>query len=741
MDKTKILILEDEALIALDLKEELEDLGYIITGLTSSGEEALRSAHVNRPDIALIDIVIEGKMDGIDIAIKTDGRIFFINPAAEKLLGSNRQALTDKKLDDVLVFLQEYPEKKYGLAGAIALSENKVTAIQHRTLITKNGENLPVDELAAPMRDAQGLPIGAICVLRNARERLFQESRLSKSEQTFRNVFEFAPLGMALIGINGQFLQVNDSLCRLLGYTKEKLIGMPHEALMLAEDLLIEQSFLSALLTLEKPVVHFEQRYWHHDSARIVWTLVNVSLIEQLDQPLCYLFQILDVTAKKETELQLSQLAYFDQLTGLANRAQLYNELDKRLHEAKQDNIPLALVFIDLDGFKHINDSLGHEAGDTLLKEIAKRLKYCVRESDFASRLGGDEFLLIISHAMQLKTVVDILTKLSALIVCPIKLDSQEVIVTPSIGISLYPEDGQDRETLIRCADMALYDAKAAGKNQFKFFRTELTTIASNRLEMETALRKAVALVEFIVDFQPIVCLKSLSVTGFEALIRWNRPTGLLPPLAFIRLAEEAGLIQAIGLWVLEKACQVANTWPQQYTVNVNCSALQFREFDFVSRVEQALKESGLAPQRLLLELTEDILLHGDNAQIERLTKLRTLGVRLSIDDYGTGYSSLAYIKRYSPESLKIDKMFVDDLDTNANSAAIVSATIMMAHSLGMTVVAEGVERFAQVDLLSRMGCDQAQGFFFSKPLSAVKATELSIKNTLTLKYDKAYAY
>ena len=203
--------------IILKVQQALEDLGYIITGLTSSGEEALRSAHVNRPDIALIDIVIEGKMDGIDIAIKTDGRIFFINPAAEKLLGSNRQALTDKKLDDVLVFLQEYPEKKYGLAGAIALSENKVTAIQHRTLITKNGENLPVDELAAPMRDAQGLPIGAICVLRNARERLFQESRLSKSEQTFRNVFEFAPLGMALIGINGQFLQVNDSLCRLLG--------------------------------------------------------------------------------------------------------------------------------------------------------------------------------------------------------------------------------------------------------------------------------------------------------------------------------------------------------------------------------------------------------------------------------------------------------------------------------------------------------------------------------------------
>ena len=806
----KVLIVEDEVLVALDLKEELEGFGYLVIGVAASGEEALKLARTHRPNVALLDIVIKGKMDGIEvasvlvrydipvifitaysdketlqraahatpygyltkpyqsrevqaaievacykagmerrlreseqwfssalrcvsdgvIATEPDTSIRFINPAAQNLIDSLSVDVIGKKLGDVLQFSALPSGERPELALTRALRENcAIDMKSYQQLLKKDGVRVFIDESAAPIRDEEGETLGAVCVLRDVGVRIHQEEALRKSEKKFRDIFDLSPLSMALISYAGQFLQVNKALCKLLGYSSEALLAINYESLSLHEDISVENAFLTELLAERMPVVYFEKRYRHKNQTSLIWTRVNVSRLEEDNQSVCYLFQIFDITKSKEAEVHLSRLAYFDQLTGLPNRAYLHTELEKRLIEACRYKFRLAVIFIDLDGFKHINDSLGHAAGDNLLKGIALRLSLILRESDFIGRLGGDEFLLILSHVNDLSFIDRIARNLCKAVAEPIILEGHEVFVTASLGLSLYPEDGQDAQTLIRCADMALYDSKAAGRNRSSFFRPELGKVAMARLEMEIALRKAIELSQFKVEYQPIVNLSDFKISGFEALLRWNSPSGLLAPPAFFPLAESLGLVQSIGQWVLNEACHAAIAWPEHCTLSVNCSALQFLEQNFVAEISQALSDSGLTSDRLTLELTEDILLKGDNAQIKTFAALRELGVRLSIDDYGTGYSSLAYIKRYNPKILKIDQMFVKDLETEPDSAAIVSATIAMAHEMGMTLIAEGVETQEQVRTLRLMGCDQVQGFLFSASVCASEATELALKS------------
>jgi diguanylate cyclase (GGDEF)-like protein len=382
----------------------------------------------------------------------------------------------------------------------------------------------------------------------------------------------------------------------------------------------------------------------------------------------------------------------------------------------------MALLYLDLDHFKTVNDSLGHGAGDRLLKTVALRLRATLRETDSICRQGGDEFLIVLGELPDAAAVKPVIDKLMAALVQPMRIDGQELTTTASIGVAHYPDDGTDFDTLLQKADTALYRAKDAGRNGYRFFDEQMNEQAMDRLQLRNGLRQALEQGEFVLHYQPLVDLRSGEVIGAEALLRWNRPgAGLVPPGRFIAQAEESGLIVPIGDWVIGEACRQAMVWQRgglpAMTVAVNLSALQFGRGDVEQVVARALRDSGLNPACLELELTESILLSNTDQVLAVVRRLKGLGVQLSIDDFGTGYSSLSYLKRFAVDKLKIDRSFVADLLVDADDGAIVRAIVQMAHGLGLTTIAEGVEDAAVAQRLIELGCEAAQGFHFARPL------------------------
>jgi diguanylate cyclase (GGDEF)-like protein len=484
-----------------------------------------------------------------------------------------------------------------------------------------------------------------------------------------------------------------------------------------------EKIRLYELILGQTTTVQFEKRY-RSQLGNDIWTLVNVSLLMQQDEPLCYLYQIHDLTERKETEYRLSLLAHYDPLTGLANRLRLWEEADSQILVAKRQREGLAVLFIDLDNFKQINDSMGHEAGDLLLQEVALRLRAAVRESDCVARLGGDEFVLLLPNVQSAEDVSAITNKIWAGFAKPVMIENHAIMVGLSMGVSLYPDDGQDAKTLLRCADSALYHAKSEGRNNMQFYRLELTARLGHKLKMERGLRIAIEQQQFEIYYQPIITMSGGGIHSAEALIRWHHPDlGLVMPDTFIQLTEETGLISPIGEWVMREACRQAVTWQRDghegIGISVNVSARQFKSNEIMQHVEGALADSGLSPALLTLEVTEQLMLQNTEQNLALIADLKNLGVRLAIDDFGVGYSSLNYIKRFNPHKLKIDRSFVHDLVGNPEDEAIVRAIVAMAHSLKMLVVAEGIETEVQRNFLQQEGCDLAQGFFYAKPCSA----------------------
>lgn len=418
----------------------------------------------------------------------------------------------------------------------------------------------------------------------------------------------------------------------------------------------------------------------------------------------------------------IEHLAYHDALTGLDNRYSLRSRLDQALATARREGNQLAVVLIDMDRFKNINDTLGHHVGDQLLIEVGHRLQACVRESDIVARLGGDEFVVVLTGLAEESHALNAGTKLLEALAKPYQLDGQMLHSTPSIGISLFPRDGQDAGTLLKHADAAMYHAKEHGRNQLHFFTEDLTWAAAERMELERDLRTVLDSASLQLYFQPQVEARSGRIVGFEALVRWQHPQrGWVSPERFVAIAEEAGLIGRLGQWVLEEGCRQLAAWRAAGVSNVrlalNLSAHQLRDTALGEEIRAALVRHGLAAGDLELEITETVAMADPEEAVRQLGALRDLGVAIAIDDFGTGYSSLAYLKRLPIQVLKIDRAFVSDLESDANDAAICSATIALAKSLGLRVVAEGVETQAQRDFLVRLGCDVLQGYLFGKPL------------------------
>jgi len=440
--------------------------------------------------------------------------------------------------------------------------------------------------------------------------------------------------------------------------------------------------------------------------------------------------QIGQFIARKEAESHLTFFANHDTLTGLPNRVMFNQRLTQALARAQRLTTMAAVLFVDLDRFKVINDTLGHDAGDQLLKQLAERLRECLREGDTIGRQGGDEFVVLIEDVADPTQVASVGQKILDTVARPYLISGQEFHVTASIGISIYPEDGHDQQTLLKNADIAMYRAKEQGKNNHQFYSAQLNLHSFERLAFETSLRRAVEREEFLLHYQPKVDMRSGLITGVEALIRWQHPElGLVQPGQFIAMAEETGLIAPIGEWVLRTACAEAQGWVVKgmppVSVAVNLSARQFARDELATAIMRVLRETGLDPRRLELEITESTVMHNPERAVEVMQQLKRLGVRVAIDDFGTGYSSLSYLKRFPLSSVKIDRSFVLDLPGDKDDAAITQAVIAMAHSLRLRVVAEGVETAEQYRFLEEHQCDEMQGYYFSKPVDALTIARL----------------
>lgn len=437
---------------------------------------------------------------------------------------------------------------------------------------------------------------------------------------------------------------------------------------------------------------------------------------------------------RKRAERNIQYLAHYDSLTGLGNRVLFRERLEYAVARAKRNQSQIAILFIDLDRFKHINDTLGHDMGDSLLVEVSKRLTGCVRKEDTIARLGGDEFVVVLEELNDMNAAALVANKIIDVLSAPCEIEQQQLYITPSIGITIYPNDNLDTNELLKNADTAMYLAKETGRNRYQFYTDDMNKESKNRLEIETKLRSALENDEFELHFQPKFDIKTEDMTGVEALIRWNHPElGMVPPLDFIPLAEETGLIIPIGEWVIKKSCEYLQQWKTQgfepFRVAVNLSPTQFNNNEIVDFILDTLIEYNIKPKEFEVEITEGLLMEDTETTINLLNKLKAWGLHISIDDFGTGYCSLGYLKKFPIDTLKIDRSFVKDIMTEPDDAAIAEAIIGLGHSLNLSVTAEGVEDEDQLKFLRQHGCHEGQGYFYSKPLDADSLAEFMEKS------------
>jgi diguanylate cyclase (GGDEF)-like protein/PAS domain S-box-containing protein len=704
-------------------------LFWVIWALLVSRERALKLAeHASavrateglREQLSFIQQLIEAVPQPIFFK-DAAGRYLGVNSAWEKFFGIVRQKFIGKSVFELYPHDQELARRHHGkdqelfgspgsqsYEAAIVAADGRV----HHTIYNKATFNQPDGAVA-------GL-IGTITDVTGLKE---AEAALREGEARFRDLTELSSDWYWEQDADLRFTQISSRVHEFALGSEEDIGKARWEVSrlhMTNEQWLPHKAALAARRSFQDFVY---QRYDVYGNLRII-SVSGRPIFDEAGRFQGYRGTGRDITEQKRAEEQIRHMAHYDALTELPNRMLLYDRIGQAIAQAQRNQAVLAILFIDLDRFKTVNDSLGHAVGDRLLKNVAGRLESCTRESDSIARIGGDEFVVLLGNLKEPEDARHVSQKLLDVLAEPVTIDGNELKVTPSIGICAYPHDGEDVETLMRNADTAMYYAKQMGRNNYQFFTQAMNDAAQQRLVMENDLRHAIERSEFILHYQPQLDLESGAIIGFEALVRWRHPQrGMVLPSEFIAAAEETGLIGLLGEWVLRQACTEARAWRNaghpELQVSVNCSAQQFQREGFVETVDRILRGTGLPASCLELEITESVIVERSEEVIARFAALDAMGVRISIDDFGTGYSSLSYLKRFAIHQLKIDQSFVRDISSDPDDAAIVSAIIAISHSLGFKVVAEGVETAEQLAFLKSLGCDGAQGYYFSRPVPA----------------------
>jgi diguanylate cyclase (GGDEF)-like protein/PAS domain S-box-containing protein len=575
--------------------------------------------------------------------------------------------------------------------------------------------------------------------IEDAEQHANEQSRISQalqqSEEHFRNAFDHAA-GMALISADGQWRRVNRSLCQILGYTEQELLATNFQEVTYPDDLGDDLVHIYQLLEGKRSIDQREKRYLHK-LGHPIWVLQSASVARNAGgEALHLILQIQDITERKRAEEQVHHAAFHDALTGLPNRTLLSDRLSLALARAKRNKeYQFAVLFLDLDRFKLVNDSLGHTLGDQLLVELGRRLELCMRKADTVARLGGDEFGMLLDGIKDPYDAIYIAERIQEELLEPFTLNGHEFLTTTSIGIAFSQTGYNGPEDILRDADIAMYRAKANGKARYEVFDVAMHSHAVEMLTLERELRHAIERKEVNVHYQPIVSLTDRKLVGFEALARLDSAElGPISPAQFIPLAEETGLIIPLGMLVLQEACRQMHVWHERYpreqmlTISVNLSSKQFTQLNLVEFIRKGLQETEMDPACLHLEITESVIMEKAQDAAEMLSQLKNLGVKLSIDDFGTGYSSLSYLHSFPFDILKVDRSFVCRMGTDRESLGIVETILTLAQKLGKKVVAEGVETEEQVDALMKLGCGYGQGYLFSRPLWSVDAEKLITK-------------
>lgn len=551
-----------------------------------------------------------------------------------------------------------------------------------------------------------------------------------KLDERIASTVELVAIGISHVDVSGRFIHVNQQLCEMMGYTREELLGLTVKQISHPDDENVTDDVRNRLRSGEIDSFKMEKRYLRKDGTPI-WVKLTIAVRRSPDgKPLYDISVVEDISARKEAEERVQYLATHDEMTDLPNRVMFSQFLNQAIETAQRYKRKFAVLFIDLDRFKHINDSLGHEAGDILLIEMSKRLKQSLRSSDVVARLGGDEFVVLVQEIGEPSQAAVVARNILSTAIKPLEIMGQECRVTASVGICMYPDGAEDEQTLMKNADMAMYFAKEEGKNNYQFYSRDIKSHSIEKLALESNLRHAMEQNEFEVHYQAKVNIKTGEISGVEALLRWNSSDlGAVSPVQFIPLAEEMGLIIPIGKWVLKTACEQNLAWQRPglppICIAVNLSPRQFTDPELVPYIKEILLNTGMAPELLELEITESMVMHNPDRAVVKLSEIKELGVKIAIDDFGTGHSSLSQLKHFPVDILKVDRSFIRDIPGDAEDKAITQAIIAMGKTLGLTVVAEGVETAAQQTFLSDNGCDEMQGFYFSKPIAAEKFSEL----------------
>jgi diguanylate cyclase (GGDEF)-like protein/PAS domain S-box-containing protein len=655
----------------------------------------------------------------IAVMLDREGNIIFCNDFLLELTGWRRSEVQGQSWFDLFLG----PEDRQTIASFYLASIGTGHLPVHREndIVTRNGGRRRIAWNNTPLRDPDGKVMGAASIGEDITEHRKAEEHLLLWSKVLENSVE----GIMVTDADNAIVTVNQAFTRVTGYALEEVRGKNPRLLQAKRQ---DRGFYQNMWAAITETGHWQGELWNRRKNGEVypqWT--SISTLRDSQGAITHHIGVFsDITERKAADERIRYLAHYDVLTGLANRTLLQARLEQALAAARRDRTYVALLFLDLDRFKNINDSLGHYSGDTVLQAVGERLRACVREGDTVARLGGDEFVIMLPDLRAGDDAARVAEKVFGAMAHPFFIAGHELNLTLSLGISVYPDDGNEIGSLIKNADAAMYHAKEAGRNNYQFYTGDMNARALEALALENRLRHALERRELLLYFQPQVDLWSGRIIGAEALLRWQQPElGLVPPGKFIPIAEERGLIVPIGDWVLRNACAQNLRWQQQglpaMPVAVNISALQFHQKGFVDKVAQAVQQSGLDPRYLELEITESILMRDAEATVAMMRALRAMGLKLSIDDFGTGYSSLSYLRRFPLDRLKIDQSFVRDMAANSDAAAIASVIITLAKTLKLKAIAEGVETQAQLDLLRAQGCDEMQGYYFSKPLPAAE--------------------